>query len=212
MYSKVISIGVFADGGNFHNIPVILDFLYSFIECLKTSSCSFMNLDKSIPSCIISKHKPRRITTTAFIFIKYNYLFFKQIIMEETIKKVFWEIVDEQNVDHIQKLLNEIIEILCSFVPSKKDIHKKIKEELEKIDWELQLKLINWIEKFQAPVYDVKTSIWKRNCPEKLSTFLQKYYSHLEIVNKEIFEHRQKLANGESLYTSSDNFKMKTGH
>ena len=96
----------------------------------------------------------------------------KQI--RETYERAFWDLVDKDppDVEHIGKLLEEIIEILCNFVPSRTDIHAMIREDLASVDWELQTKLLKWAERFQAPIYDQVTESWKRKLPEKLSVFL----------------------------------------
>jgi len=123
----------------------------------------------------------------------------KQIM--ETYEKAFWDMVDQDppDVEHIGKLLQEIIEILCNFVPSRTDIHALIREDLTSVDWDLQPKLLKWAERFQAPIYDQVTESWKRKLPEKLSVFLKKYYEHLEKINKQIWEERSKLAKGSHL-------------
>jgi hypothetical protein len=123
----------------------------------------------------------------------------KQI--RETYEKAFWDLVDQDppDVEHIGKLLEEIIGILCNFVPSRTDIHTMIREDLASVDWDLQSKLLKWAERFQAPIYDQVTESWRRKLPEKLSVFLKKYYEHLEKINKQIWEERSKLAKGPQL-------------
>ena len=118
--------------------------------------------------------------------------------MEEQIKeqfhKAFFDILDQEgseSYDHLRSLLNEIADTLCSFVPNRTDIHEKIKEDLSgEIGWDIQPKLLGWIEKFQAPIYDQVTSEWKKNCPEPIGQFLKKYYAHLEKVNRQIQDHK----------------------
>ena len=128
------------------------------------------------------------------------------IQIEEQMKRAFWDIIDESvsknDLTLIEKLLIEIIETLNSFIPSRKDIHERIKEDLNKsISWDLQEKLINWIEKFQAPIHDAITKEYRnkiKNDSLKLSEFLKWYYTHLELVHKETWEARHRLVNGES--------------
>lgn len=112
----------------------------------------------------------------------------KQI--EEQFQKAFFDILNEdgpESTDYIRKLLNEIIDKLCLFVPNRIDIHQKIKDDFNgEINWDIQIKLLNWIEKFQAPLYDSITDKWKKKCPEPIGDFLKKYYKHIEMMYKEI--------------------------
>ena len=89
--------------------------------------------------------------------------------IKEQMTKAFWDLLESElaeeppRLEHVKVLLNEIIEILCGFVPSKPNIHEKIKADFEgEINWNMQLKLIEWLEKFQAPVHDRKTKQWKK--------------------------------------------------
>ena len=121
--------------------------------------------------------------------------------VRETYERAFWDLVDKDppDVEHIGKLLEEIIGILCNFVPSRTDIHAMIREDLASVDWELQTKLLKWAERFQAPIYDQVTESWRRKLPEKLSIFLKKYYEHLEKINKQLWEERRKMTQGPQL-------------
>ena len=127
----------------------------------------------------------------------------KQI--DTQMKKAFWDILEDEAktcgpFPHIEALLQELIQTLCSFVPSRSDIHEKIKEDLQQpIGFDLQKKLINWIEKFQAPAHDKITKVWKEEGLVKISKFLERYYDHLQMVHKETFEYRKKLANGQNI-------------
>jgi|TARA_R110002073_G_scaffold274875_1_gene438425 uncharacterized coiled-coil DUF342 family protein len=119
--------------------------------------------------------------------------------MEEQIKeqyeKAFWDLIDQEppNMEHIGKLLDEIKQILYSFVPHRADLHHKINNDLSgEIAWDFQHKLLAWIEKFQAPIYDQFTQSWRRRVPQKLSEFLKKYYEHLKQIRKEIDGYHQK--------------------
>jgi len=125
--------------------------------------------------------------------------------LKQQMTKAFWDLLEEEtsiprdNYPRTQVLLEEIIHMLCNFVPNRKDIHEKIKTDLVGISWELQSKLIGWIEKFQAPIHDKITRGWsKRNFT--ISQFLKLYYSHLDVVHKEVSKSRQKLVNGENLF------------
>ena len=101
------------------------------------------------------------------------------------------------------------------FVPNRQDIHQKIREDLEgQIGWDIQNKLIIWIEKFQAPVHDRTTGSWKNADPIPVGDFLKKYYEHLEITYKETQNAREALARGENIFnpvTGEMPTNMKTG-
>ena len=120
--------------------------------------------------------------------------------IREQFEKAFWDLLDnDPTQDHLRRLLEEeIVVTLCNFVPNRTDIHKQIKDDLissnEPIDWGIQIKLLNWVEKFQAPIYDQVTEQWKRNCPEPVGQFLKKYYQHLQKVEQQIRDHRIKAS------------------
>ena len=140
----------------------------------------------------------------------------KQI--EEQFKKAFFDILNKdgpESHDYLRKLLDEIIEKLCSFVPNRQDIHQKIRDDLSgQIGWDIQKRLISWIEKFQAPVHDTMTTQWKNEAPIAIGDFLKKYYEHMEKVNKEIQETREALSRGENIFnpvTGQMPTNMKTG-
>ena len=141
----------------------------------------------------------------------------KQI--EEQFKKAFFDILNEdgpESYDYLRKLLTEIIEKLCQFVPGRSDIHRKIKEDLEgQIGWDIQAKLIQWIEKFQAPVHDTTTKKWVEEGNNKpVGEFLKMYYEHLEITYNETQAAREALARGENIFnpvTGEMPKKMKSG-
>ena len=112
--------------------------------------------------------------------------------IREQYEKAFWDLVDQDPPDHehLGKLLDEIKQILYSFVPNNVRIHHEINDDLNgKIEWDFQFKLLKWVEKLQAPVYDQMTSVWKKKLPEKLSTFLKKYHDHLKKIKKGIDEY-----------------------
>jgi hypothetical protein len=127
--------------------------------------------------------------------------------MEEQIRtqmmKAFWDLLDEDmkeeppRLNHVSVLLNEIIGILKSFVPRRIDIHESIDKDFEgDITWEMQGKLIKWIECFQAPIYDHKTRIYNQKGPQPLSDFLKWYYDHLNTVKNDISRQRREMASG----------------
>ena len=122
--------------------------------------------------------------------------------IREQYQKAFWDLVDRDppDTEHIRKLVDELRDVLCNFVPSRVDIHRLIHKDLNgEVDWTLQEKLIKWAEMFQAPIYDQVTPQWKKNLPEKLSDFLKKYYEHLEKINKQVWAERKKIADGPQL-------------
>ncbi len=122
--------------------------------------------------------------------------------IREAYEKAFWDLVDQDppNLEHIRKLVDEVVDILCNFVPSRTDIHAMIREDLGgEVDWHIQEKILVWVQRFQAPIYDQVTDKWKRNLPEKLSEFLKKLYEHLEKINKQVWEERKKLSSGPQL-------------
>ena len=115
------------------------------------------------------------------------------------------------NTVHISKLVAELVNGLCKFVPNKSQLHIKIKEDIlrETFDNETMpyiiLGLINWIEKFQAPVYDTMTNKWRKDFEatttpiDFIIKFLQEYYEHVEKVYKEVWDARKRLINNESI-------------
>tara|TARA_R110002096_G_scaffold249995_2_gene442378 strand:+ start:200 stop:595 length:396 start_codon:yes stop_codon:yes gene_type:complete len=130
--------------------------------------------------------------------------------MEEQIKeqyeKAFWDLLDNDppNIQHVEKILDEIKQILYSFVPNRPDIHHRINDDLSGgVDWEFQTKLMVWAERLQAPIYDQITQSWKRKLPQKLSEFLKNYYEHLSTIRKGIAEHHKK--------SSGSGITMRTG-
>ena len=132
-------------------------------------------------------------------------------------KKAFFDsLKDDLNQDppkteHIQKLILELMNGLCKFVPSKQNIHEKIKQDIiqENITFETMpniiLGLINWIETFQSPNDDKITNKWKQsfksstNYTDFIITFLQDYYIHIEKVYKEVWDARKRLIQGENI-------------
>lgn len=101
-------------------------------------------------------------------------------------------------------ILEEIYENLCQFVPSRTDIHEKMRADLftpDGVTWETQTRLVAWVEKFQAPIHDRKTAEWRRTLPsENIEQFLKDYYDHLEIVYKEVQDAKQRIARGENIF------------
>ena len=137
--------------------------------------------------------------------------------MEKQIREAFYESIrrdlsqDPPNTLHVSKLIAELVDGLCKFVPSKTQLHVKIKEDIlsETLDIETMpstiFGLINWIEKFQAPVYDTVTNKWRDEFKTTTSTidfivkFLDEYYVHIEKTYKEVWDARTRLVNNESV-------------
>lgn len=118
--------------------------------------------------------------------------------------KAFWDLIDEDmakdppDFRHLRKLVKEIEEILCSFVPQRRDIHEKIRESLnvgesEQIDWRLAIVLTQWVEQFQSPSKDSITKSWKGHYFTSVVEFLKMFYSHLQEVQQEIHDFRISL-------------------
>ena len=136
--------------------------------------------------------------------------------LEIQYKKAFFSKIKEDlsksppDTQHITVIIQELVNGLCKFVPSKPEIHNLIKNDIlcENIGIETTPKIINgfihWIEQFQAPVHDSITKTWRddfkntKNYAEFIAEFLEQYYSHTEMVYREMWEARQRLASGES--------------
>ena len=140
----------------------------------------------------------------------------KQI--ENSFYEVFWNLLDDDlnqnppNFDHVKILLNEIIQILCDFVPNRTDIHTDIKTLLDReITWDIIHELIKWIECFQPPIYDSITKNMFNKKYEKLSTFLKEYYLHLEKVHKSIHDYRKKIQENKTMSKNNIPNQMNSG-
>ena len=65
-------------------------------------------------------------------------------------------------------------------------------------------RLIHWIEQFQAPIHDQTTNQWREdfkqttNYTEFICQFVVKYKNHTELVYKDTWEARKRIANNES--------------
>ena len=132
--------------------------------------------------------------------------------MEEQIRQqlyiAFWDKIDDdilrKDYIHIKILLQEIYNVMCNFVPSRKDIHNDMANDFNTIDENTPKKLVEWIKIFQAPIYDVKVDDMLKN--EKLSEFLKQFYDHLFKIQKEITEYKQNMTK-----TGTIPLHMKTG-
>jgi len=149
--------------------------------------------------------------------------------IKEQCHKAFYDIIRSDleksppNTEHLATLINELADNLCKFIPSKKNIHKKIKEDIIQDEININtmssiiLGLINWIEKFQAPVYDKVTRKWKddfktaQNYNDFIIQFLQEYYLHIEKMYKEVFDARKRLINNDSIIPPEHRAKGNNG-
>lgn len=142
---------------------------------------------------------------------------------------------DPVQTEHIEVLLNELVDGLCKFVPSKTTIHAQIKADIipDTIDINTMpgiiFGLIHWIEQFQAPVHDSTTKQWRTefksttNPSDFIVKFLAEYYEHVEKMYEEVWEARKRLVNNEDVIPPEHrptvtgtngipNITMKTGH
>ena len=132
---------------------------------------------------------------------------------------------------YIQQILEVFKQGLFTFVPNKPEIHQFIKEDLplETLDTPTMAaivdRLIHWMEQFQAPAHDPITKQWREqfkkttNYTDFICQFVVEYKNHTEMVYKETWNARKRLANHESAVppehrTTNDNGipdTMKTG-
>ena len=112
-------------------------------------------------------------------------------------------------LDNISKLLEQFINGLCSFCPSKVELNNKIRASFPNpIQPEhtqiIICKLIFWIHQFQSPADDSITEMMLqsyKNDPsiEGILRILSDFYDHTEKVYKETYEARKRLVNGENV-------------
>lgn len=98
-------------------------------------------------------------------------------------------------MEEIQKVIQSVYERLCSFIPHRPDLHDKMFEEFKSIgvDWSIQSKIIEWVEKLQAPIYDQVTQQWKKYLPQELDVFVKRLQEHLDNIERGIRKHRDNL-------------------
>lgn len=141
--------------------------------------------------------------------------------------------IDENppNLTNISKLLEQFVDGLTKFCPSKTELNKEIRERFpKKIKPEdtllIMQKLIFSIEQFQSRNDDkftkkMLTDVSNNFNNESIIVFLSEFYDHTEKVYKELWEARQRLVNGENIIPSEHRkqvkgkngvpFNMKTG-
>lgn len=90
---------------------------------------------------------------------------------------------------------NYIIQRLCSCVPNRKDIHEKIKGDIEN---EPIKNTLEWIKRLHAPKYDYKIDEFKNIT--NIDELFKILNEHIDIMMKEIKEAKEKILKGEPLY------------
>ena len=107
---------------------------------------------------------------------------------------------------NIIKLLEQFINGLCMFCPSKTELNKEIKNSFpSKIEPSDTLniidKLIYWIEQFQSPADDkITRNMYPKSYDnESIIQFLSEFYDHTEKVYKDTWDARKRLVNGENI-------------
>ena len=116
---------------------------------------------------------------------------------------------DPPILTNITKLLQQFIEGLCRFCPSKHELNQQIRNSFPKEpnpeNTQLVLaKLIFWIEKFQSPNDDkvtkkLLTQVLHNPSIDEIIVFLNSYYDHTEKVYKDVWDARQRLINGDNI-------------
>ena len=114
------------------------------------------------------------------------------------------------NTTYIQQILTAFKQGLFTFVPNKPEIHQLIKEDLplETLDTPTVAaivdRLIHWMEQFQAPIHDRVTTQWREqfkktsNYTDFICQFVVEYKNHSEMVYKETWDARKRIAHHES--------------
>ena len=135
----------------------------------------------------------------------------------------------------IPRLIEQFANGLQRFVPSKKNLHEQIEKDLLikpfiAISVEnfphIVSRLIYWIKKFQAPIYDTVTDQWAvqlaaSKTPSDIVKFFEEFYYHSQEMYRQVWEARKRLVTGENIippehrpkHTGSDGIphNMKTG-
>ena len=113
------------------------------------------------------------------------------------------------NLTNIGKLLDQFIDGLTKFCPSKTELNKKTRERFPKQikpedTFLIIQKLIFSIEQFQSPNDDKITKKMLSDVSnnfnnESIIVFLSEFYDHTEKVYKDVWDGRQRLKNGENI-------------
>ena len=127
------------------------------------------------------------------------------------------------NTEYIKQILDIFKEALFKFVPNKPEINQCIKDDLPRDVLDTPTianivdRLIHWIEQFQAPIHDSITRQWREdfklasNYTKFICQFVVNYKEHTEIVYKETWEARKRIANNESAIPPENQAKGKNG-
>ncbi len=129
---------------------------------------------------------------------------------EELFKQLRTDIDENPpNLTNIGKLLEQFVDGLTKFCPSKTELNKEIRERFPKqIKPEdtllIMQKLIFSIEQFQSPNDDKFTKKMLSDVSnnfnnESIIVFLSEFYDHTEKVYKDVWDGRQRLINGENI-------------
>ena len=114
------------------------------------------------------------------------------------------------NTEYIKQILTAFKEGLFKFIPNKPDIHQFINDDLplDTLDTPTVAaivdRLIHWIEQFQAPIHDQVTTQWREdfkqttNYTDFICQFVVEYKNHSEMVYKDTWGARKRIANNES--------------
>ena len=111
-----------------------------------------------------------------------------------------WQHLDEDvskgRLDRVQSTLGLVTDALCDLVPCRRDIHARIRADCAVADRNTQRKLIEWIQRFQAPIYNAKTAPWLKRArqePMPISEFLYLYLPHLQLCLRQAREYRAQV-------------------
>jgi len=129
---------------------------------------------------------------------------------EELFKQLRTDIDENPpNLTNIGKLLEQFVNGLTKFCPSKTELNKEIRERFPKqIKPEdtllIMQKLIFSIEQLQSPNDDKITKKMLSDVSnnfnnESIIVFLSEFYDHTEKVYKDVWDGRHRLINGENI-------------
>lgn len=103
-------------------------------------------------------------------------------------------------LDRVREVLGMVAAALCDLVPSRTDIHALIEADLqqglEEGSEALQTRLVAWVERFQAPIYDAVTARWRRDLPMPSAAFLDAYLPHLRTCLRQREAHIAQMRSG----------------
>ena len=125
------------------------------------------------------------------------------------------------NTVYIRQILTTFKNALFQFVPNKPEIHTFINEDLPLDTLHTNTialiidRFIHWIEQFQAPIHDPITKQWREtfkltpNYTDFICQFVVNYKNHSEMVYKETWEARNRIANNQSAVPPENRAKGK---